>query len=138
MKPLPWRSLSPARPGRRYVYVATFFHLRSVSTTWQFLRWAGRVQKHLESGPPGLLGFSLMAKPLSRRYWTLSAWEEPAAVTRFVRADPHRSAMGSLARKMRAFDSVQWAGSASGHPPSWEEALGRLTGVRGAPFGPAP
>ena len=65
-----------------------------------------------------MLGFSLMANPLSRRYWTLSAWEEPAAVTRFVSADPHRSAMGSLAPKMRAFDSVQWAGSASGHPPS--------------------
>ena len=131
MKPLPWRSLSPERPGERYVYVATFFHLRSVRTTWRFLRTASRVQKHLESGPRGLLGFSIQAKPLRRRYWTLSAWEDPAAVTRFVGADPHRSAMGSLARKMRAFDSVQWVGAASGHPPSWQEALRRLSEAHG-------
>jgi heme-degrading monooxygenase HmoA len=130
MRPVPWKSFSEVEPDRRYLYLATFFHLRSLVTTFRFIRMAGRVTEQLQAGPPGLVGFSLMAKPLTRRYWTLSVWEGPGSLMDFVRSRPHRTAMEELASKMRAFDSTRWHDSGIAYPPPWPEALRRLTTER--------
>jgi hypothetical protein len=131
MRPVPWRSLSEAERDRPYLYLATFFHLRSALTTFQFLSMANKVTEQLRSGPQGLVGFSLMAKPLSRRYWTLSVWDEERALFRFIRERPHLTAMEQLAPKMRAFDSVRWTDPGANCPPSWAEALRRLAEADG-------
>ena len=122
--------MSEVEPDGEYLFLVTYFHLKSLFTTFRFLRTAGRVTRQLEAGPPGLVGFSLLAKPLSRRFWTLSVWHEDRALMRFVRNRPHLAAMEDLAPRMRAFDSVRWTASAAGYPPDWQEALRRLDDKR--------
>lgn len=126
MKPIPWKSVSGVEPDRDYVFLVTFFHLKSVLTTARFLRTTRAVIEQLEAGAPGLVGYSLLARPLSRRYWTLSVWDEGRALMRFVRDRPHLTAVEDLAPRMRAFDAVRWTGSGAGYPPTWQEALRRL------------
>jgi hypothetical protein len=130
MKPLPWKSLSEIEPAHEYVALATFFHLKSFLTTFRFLRMARRVMEQLEAGPPGLVGFSLRAKPLSRRYWTLSVWEDGQELMNFIRNRPHLTAMEQLAPKMRVFDSARWSTLRGGYPPPWVEAYRRLSEKR--------
>jgi hypothetical protein len=126
MRPVPWTSLSEVESNREYLSLATFFHLNSFLTTFRFLGMANRVTEQLRAGPPGLVGFSFLAKPLSRRYWTLSVWEEGRALMSFIRKRPHLTAMEQLAPRMRAFDSVRWTTLGTGYPPSWREALRQL------------
>ena len=130
MKPLPWKSLSEVDPAREYTVLATFFYLKSFLTTFRFFRMVRRVTEQLETGPPGLVGFSLRAKPLSRRYWTFSVWQDPKGLMSFVRNRPHLTAMEQLAPEMRAFDTARWSMFGRGYPPPWEEAYRRLTEKR--------
>ena len=126
MRPLPWKALTEPEPGRTYVFVATRFHLRSLADTIRFFRAARPVTALLEGGPLGLVGFSLMARPLARRFWTLSVWEEEGSVERFVGDPTHVAAIRRLRTGLRTFDSVRWSDGGAACPPSWDEALDLL------------
>jgi hypothetical protein len=67
-----------------------------------------------------------MARPLARRFWTLSVWEEEGSVERFVGDPTHVAAIRRLRAGMRSFDSVRWSDGGAACPPSWDEALDLL------------
>ena len=46
----------------------------------------------------GALGVSLVAHPLQRVFFTLSAWRDRAAVDALVSAEPHRSRWAATTR----------------------------------------
>ena len=65
----------------------------------RFFYYTGRIQSQLKSAP-GLIGYSLVAHVLAKRFWTLSVWEDETALERFVRQKPHQQAMITLRRYM--------------------------------------
>jgi len=82
----------------------------------------------LTYAPEGLLGYSMLAKPLRSQYWTLSAWKDSASLARFVREPPHREAMRELPNHLTGFRTVRWTSPGAALPPRWDDALSRMAG----------
>lgn len=74
----------------------------------------------------GIVGFSLLAQPLRKRYATLSVWTDDAALGAFAGAQPHQSLMGTLAPEMGPTKFVRWSIRGADGRPSWNDALARL------------
>ena len=72
------------------------------------------------------MGYSLRAKPLSSRYWTLSIWTDQTALLEFMRTPPHLGVMSSLKPLMAQTKFVRWEITGSDPPPPWTAALDRM------------
>ena len=72
-----------------------------------FFLFTAQVAKQLASAQ-GLLGYSLLACPLSKRFWTLSAWAKEEALRAFVQHRPHVRIMTALAQHMDKTKFVRW------------------------------
>ena len=123
--PLPWKAFAEPQPEREYVVLLTFLPLRRLSKLPRFLSYVRKIRQQLDAGPEGLIGYSLLAKPLRSNYWTLSVWEDDAALARFIHASPHRDAMRELPKVLSGFRTTRWTSAGSGDPPTWSDALAR-------------
>ena len=117
--------MSQPVPAREYFVFASSLPLRRYGATVRFFRRVTAIRKQLAVAE-GLIGYSLQAKPLARRYYTLSVWASEEAMDAFVRRDPHRTAMAALTRDMAPTRFERWTvrGEAM---PTWDEALRRLS-----------
>ena len=138
MPDIRWTAAGQMEPGREYVVMASHLPLRSITSTPRFFRAVAAIRKQLR-GAEGLVGYTLRAKPLARRYWTLSVWTDRSALEAFMRTPPHVGVMGSLKPFMATTKFVQWQITAADGRPSWSEALERLASLRteGEGSGPA-
>jgi quinol monooxygenase YgiN len=125
MPDIPWTATGQLEPGHDYVVMASHLPLRSVTSTLRFFRAVAAVRKQLRSAP-GLVGYTLRAKPLARDYWTLSVWTDRSALQTFMGTPPHVGVMSSLKPYMRPTKFIQWNITAADGQPSWTEALDRL------------
>jgi hypothetical protein len=73
----------------------------------------------------GLLGYSVLARPLSKRFWTLSAWESDVALRTFVQHPPHVRIMTALTPHMGETKFVRWMTKGGELPLQWDDALRR-------------
>lgn len=73
---------------------------------------------------PGVLGLSLIARPLHRTFWTLSAWQDQAALRVATGHQPHVQIMKHFRPLMAASSFVTW--TATDLPIPWDEARRRL------------
>ena len=121
----PWKSMRALEPGHEYVVLASSIPARSRSSTGRLFRGAGAVRKQLER-TEGLIGFSLLARPLRKQYATLSVWEDEGALAAFADQAPHRELMATLAPEMGETRFVRWTITGSDGTPSWRDALRRL------------
>jgi len=96
-------------------------------TTPRFGRFVQAIRKQLV-GTPGLVGYSLLAKPLRHEYWTLSVWEDDGAVKDFVQTAPHAEVMKALGADMGPTSFTRWQATGRTLPPSWTDALARSPG----------
>jgi hypothetical protein len=124
MPATPWKPLLQAEPEREYLVLLTFLPMRRVLRLPQFLRYVRRIQKQLDR-TDGLLGYSLLARPLRSKYWTLSVWESDEALSGFIRERPHRDAMVDLPNYLSGFRTTRWMLPGSALPPRWTDALAR-------------
>jgi heme-degrading monooxygenase HmoA len=83
------------------------------------------VVKQLEASD-GAIGYSLLAKLPSKRFWTLSVWKDAAAIASFVRAQPHRDVMRHYRELMSDFEIVRWPVHGSDVPLRWQDARARI------------
>lgn len=118
--------MQPLEPGHEYIVLASSIPPRSVSSTRRLFRGASAVRKQLE-GADGVVGFSLLARPLRKQYATLSVWVDEAALAAFASGTPHRELMAKLSPEMGPTKFVRWSIDGSAGNPTWSEALGRLT-----------
>lgn len=125
MPDVPWSGAAELQPGRDYVAMASHLPLRSITSTLVFFRAVLAVRKQLSS-TEGLVGYTLRAKPLARDHWTLSVWDDRAALQQFMRTSPHVGVMGSLKPHMGPTKFLQWEITTTDGRPSWTEALRRL------------
>jgi hypothetical protein len=126
MLPLPWKTLVAPESDREYLALLSFLPLKHYRMIPRFLWLTLETQRQLQKSA-GLIGYSLQAEPLRRRFWTLSVWGDGAALMDFVRHAPHSKIMQSLAPHMGKTQFVQWKVTASEIPPSWNEAKSRMT-----------
>lgn len=123
--PLPWRTFGENEPEREYLILLTHLPMRRLTALPTFLGYVRKIRTQLDAGPDGLAGYSFFAQPFSSNYWTLSAWENPEALGRFIRESPHKEAMAELPKALSGFRTWRWTLPGSGLPPSWDEALTR-------------
>lgn len=74
----------------------------------------------------GVLGVSLVAHPLRREFWTLSAWRDREVLTTAVRQEPHRTVMARYRTTMADSTFDFWPVAASELPVSWTTARRRI------------
>jgi hypothetical protein len=126
MPTLPWTAPNSAKPPDGPVTVmASRLELRRLRDVPSFLTGAMRIRRQM-LGSPGALGVSLIARPLRRTFWTLSAWQDQAALGTAVGHEPHRQIMNHFRPRMAGSSFVTWAAPATALPIAWDEALRRL------------
>ena len=125
MPTLPWISVRPADAPA--VVMASRFELRRLRDVPRFFLDAMRIHRQVRVAD-GALGVSLVAHPLRREFFTLSAWRDRAAVDALVRAEPHRSTMGRYHAVMADAVFRFWEVPPGALPPSWDDAPSRLAG----------
>lgn len=128
----PWRTFGSPDPNGDFVALLSYLPLKNYSWVFPFLVYTSQVMKQLGSAK-GLLGYSLLARPLSKRFWTLSAWANEEALRAFVQYPPHLRIMAALAPHMGETKFVRWTIKGSQLPLQWDEALPRLSGASLAP-----
>jgi len=121
----PWRRFGSPEPEREYLALLSYLPLKSYWRIPLFFFYTMQVVKQLASAE-GMLGYSVLARPLSRRFWTLSSWMDDAALRTFVQYPPHVRIMTALAPHMGETKFVRWTVKGAQLPLSWEDALSRL------------
>ena len=92
---VPWATINRASAGHDAQVMASRFRLTSAWRSPQFLVYSLRILRQARSSQ-GILGVSLRAYPLRGVFWTLSAWNDEAALRAFAGADPHRTLIGKI------------------------------------------
>ncbi len=123
----PWRTFDSPDPNGDFVALLSYLPLKSYWRVPSFSLYAAQVVKQLTSAQ-GLLGFSVLARPLSKRFWTLSAWKDEAALRAFVQYPPHLRLMAALAPHIDETKFVRWTVKGSQLPLRWDDALRRFVG----------
>jgi quinol monooxygenase YgiN len=125
MPATPWRTCSSSDPNGDFVALLSYLPLKSYWRMPSFFYYTVLVAKQLASAQ-GLLGYSVLARPLSKRFWTLSAWKDEAALRDFVQHPPHVRIMTAIAPHMEQTKFLRWTVKGSQLPLGWDEALRRF------------
>ena len=126
-----WRTVGSPDPSGNVVALLSYLPLKSYRRVLPFFLYTAQVMKQLASAQ-GLLGYSLLARPLLKRFWTLSAWENADALQAFVQHAPHVRIMAALSPYMDKTRFVRWTAKGSQLPLRWDDALRRLENNRAA------
>jgi hypothetical protein len=122
---MPWKSLAPVEPGHEYLALLSYLPLKTYLKIPQFLRFTFQIQSQIARAP-GAIGYSLRAKPMSRQFWTLSAWQDSRSLLDFVRQMPHGEVMKTLTPYMAPTKFTEWKILGSAIPPNWDDAVRRM------------
>jgi len=122
---VPWIRISPPAPGREYLAIISYLPLRHFRAIPSFFWFTVQIRSQLRTAP-GIIGYSLDARPFSRKFWTLSVWEGEQSLNSFVRQVPHSQIMQSLAPHMGKTQFAQWRVTEADIPLDWSKAKERL------------
>jgi quinol monooxygenase YgiN len=122
----PWRTFGAADSNGEVVALLSYLPLKSYWRVPPFFLYTVQVMKQLASAQ-GLLGYSVLAHPFAKKFWTLSAWKDEASLRAFVRHPPHMRVMAALTPHMNETKFVQWTVKGSQLPLRWEDALRRFS-----------
>jgi len=119
-----WKTLGPVDANHEYVVLLSYLPLRTYSKIPAFFRYTTQIHRQMRN-TVGTIGYSLRAKVLSRRFWTLSVWENGRALMDFVSNRPHGDVIKELRAHMGKTRFTQWKALGSELPPSWDDAMRR-------------
>jgi hypothetical protein len=122
----PWKWSTTLEPEREYVVLASSIPPQSRRSTWRLFRGASAIRKQL-GVTDGVIGFSLLARPLCKQYATLSVWSGEDTLAEFARTEPLRELMSKLSPEMGPTKFVRWTIRGVDGQPSWDDALQRLS-----------
>lgn len=126
MPALPWTAPKPPPQAvGPAIVMASRLELLRLRDVPSFLAAALRIRRQM-LGSPGALGVSLIARPARRTFWTLSAWQDQAALSSVVGRQPHKQIMNHFRPRMAGSAFVTWTAPATALPIPWDEALKRL------------
>jgi len=121
----PWKNVAALERDREYLVLASSIPPKSIRSTWALFSGSWAVRRQLLD-TDGVMGFSMLAQPLRKRYATLSVWRDEAALDAFAGTHPHDRLMADLAPAMGPTRFVRWTIAGTDGPPSWPTALARL------------
>lgn len=131
MPDIPWSTPTEAAPDAEvYVMASRFETATLVGAVRFFLKSPGIIGQIRKA--PGAHGVALRARPFSRTFLTLSAWEDRDALYRFARSEPHRTSSRTAAGFMKESAFTFWTVRARELPIDWAEAERRLAEQRTA------
>lgn len=122
---IPWRALRDADKDREYLALLSFLPLNRYREIPLFMRLSIGIHRQLQTAA-GVIGYSMRAKLWSRRFWTLSVWEDAAALMDFVANVPHSESMKATAPFMGKTRFTQWNVLGSSVPLPWDAAMARM------------
>jgi heme-degrading monooxygenase HmoA len=122
---LPWRSFAAPESGREYVALLSYLPLNKFRAIPKFMKYTFQIRRQLAHSE-GLIGYSLDPNVPSRKFWTLSVWEDEESLRRFVQQRPHSSVMTDLIPDMGQTEFLRFEVDGSSVPPNWEEARQRM------------
>ncbi|MEU9129209.1 DUF3291 domain-containing protein [Kitasatospora sp. NPDC048540] len=125
MPTLPWTTPNPARPQTRALVMASRLEVRSFKDVPRFFLKSLAAWKQVRTAP-GALGASLIAQPLKRTFWTLSAWETRQDLYTYAKTEPHYSVMTSLRPTMKDSTFTFWEVPVEQLPITWADAKQHL------------
>ncbi|SEM52653.1 DUF3291 domain-containing protein [Streptacidiphilus jiangxiensis] len=126
MPTIPWTTPNQPAPGTATALVmASRFEVRTLRDVPRFFLRSLAAWKQLRQAR-GALGASLVAQPLRRTFWTLSAWEGREQLNAFAAAEPHRTIMRELHPTMRESVFTFWEVPVGELPISWDDARRRV------------
>lgn len=126
MPTLPWTTPNPPSTGLTGALVmASRLEVRSLKDVPKFFLRSLTAWKQVR-GAKGALGASLIADPLRRTFWTLSAWESRELLYDYAKTEPHKSIMNGLRPTMRRSDFTFWEVPVGELPITWADAKARL------------
>jgi hypothetical protein len=120
----PWIKFAAPDTNREYFALLSHLPLNKYRAIPAFLKFTFQIQRQL-GFTPGIVGYSLRAKPSSRNFWTLSAWENEQVLKDFVVKLPHGQAMKTMTPHMGPTKFTKWKVLGSDLPLRWEEAMER-------------
>ena len=122
----PWRTFGSPDPRGEFLVLLSYLPLKNYWRVLPFVAYTAQVVSQLASAD-GLLGYSLLAHPLSKRFWTLSVWQNEDGLRVFVHHPRHQRIMTALAPHMDKTKFARWTVKGSELPLQWDDALRRLT-----------
>ncbi len=132
MPTLPWTPVEEPAPDDVVVVLGSKLELRSYRHIVGFLRAALRVRRQVRRSP-GAVGVSLIAQPLRKTFWTLSAWSDGSQLDAFVGNRPHADVMRRFHDRLEEASFTTWNHRAAALPTPksnagqlWQEARERL------------
>ena len=132
MPTLPWTVAGPAEAGSEALVMGSTLVLRSYATVPSFLTAAMKLRKAVQRAP-GAYGVSLIAQPILKTFWTLSAWSGQGALDAFVKSPEHAAVMRRFHERMLDSDFRFWTlpveslpEARNNAPGLWAEARARL------------
>jgi hypothetical protein len=125
MPALPWKAIRQPDPEATYFVMATHLPLTGHRHIPRFLADTARIRRQLAASD-GLVGYSLDARPLRKRFGTVSAWESREDAQAFARAEPHATIMRARPGRMGPSRFRSWEASGRQVPVSWAEARAHL------------
>ncbi len=111
----PWITFASADAHREYLALLSYLPLNKYSAVPGFFRFSFQIQKQLRS-TPGIIGYALRARILTRNFWTLSVWQDQGALMKFVAKIPHGEAMKTMTPHMGPTKFTQWKVAGSSLP----------------------
>jgi hypothetical protein len=122
----PWKLVVTPVKDREYLALLSYLPLNRYRKIPLFMRYSMQIMKQIAESP-GAIGYSMRAKLFSRRFWTLSVWEDSAALMEFVSKVPHSDSMKAMTPFMGQTKFTQWKVVGSALPLRWDEAIRRLS-----------
>jgi heme-degrading monooxygenase HmoA len=121
----PWKAVGVLDANTEYIVLASSIPPKSMASTWTMFRGSRLVRQQLLAAD-GILGFSMLAEPLRKRYATLSVWRDHDALDAFAETDPHARLIAQLTPAMNDPTLIRWTISGTDGVPSWADALNRF------------
>jgi hypothetical protein len=126
MPVVPWKTIEAPVSEAHYLALISYLPLKDFRALPKFFRFTSEIRQQLRTAP-GLIGYSLDARPFSKKFWTLSVWHDWQSLINFVNQIPHSHIMRQLSAHLGKSQFAQWQLQAHEVPPDWHAAKARIT-----------
>jgi len=121
----PWKELAKPDASKEYLAIVTYLPVKHYRTVPSVAKHSYKVEKQLIE-TQGLIGYSMGSKPWTKQFWTLSVWEDEAALVAFTLSGAHKDTMPRLHKDMGATKFIRWKLLGTDVPVTWEVALEKV------------
>ncbi|TDJ69370.1 MAG: DUF3291 domain-containing protein [Proteobacteria bacterium] len=118
----PWKQLAKPDASKEYLAIVTYLPVKHYRTVPSVAKYSQQVDAQL-AGTPGLVRYSMGSKPWTKQFWTMSVWEDEAALMAFVFGGAHKDTVARLHTDMGATKFARWKVLGTDVPLTWEVAL---------------